>query len=337
MTTDNLKIAVFCEMKKDDMPNRVSFELISKAVLITKDFENAEILVIIIGKRMFYDAVIDELSKCGTDKIIIVNDDILAEKSSERYKIALTEILKKEKPDIVLFGATTFGRELAPLVATALKTGLTADCTELNVTADGTLEATRPTYGGKMNAVIVCKSLPQMATVRPNVFKVTHTEIQKDTKVLFDWVNTHTDKNLPKVLELLPFDSKNQNNLENAKIIFAGGKGLQNKENFKKLYELAELAGAEAGATRGAVDAGFAPADIQIGQTGKTVSPKLYVAFGISGMAQHLAGINSCDKIIAVNKDSKAPIFSVANIGIVGDAVEIIDKMKEKLHKQFGD
>ncbi|MCR5261346.1 MAG: electron transfer flavoprotein subunit alpha/FixB family protein [Candidatus Gastranaerophilales bacterium] len=335
MTADNFKIAVFCEMMKNGYPNKVSLQLVSKAVSMAENIDNAKVMVIIIGKRMFYDPVINEISSCGADKIIIANDDVLKEFSSERYKIALTEILKREKPEVVLFGATVFGRELAPLVATALKTGLTADCTALNITKDGILEATRPTYDGKMKAVIVCKTLPQMATVRPNVFKVSYKNSQKDTKVLFDWIDTNSDKNLPKLLETLPFPKSSGNTLENAKIIFAGGKGLKNSDNFKKLYELAKLAGAEVGASRGAVDAGLAPADIQIGQTGKTVAPKLYIAFGISGMAQHLAGINSCDKIIAVNNDAEAPVFNVANVGIIGDAAEIIEKMTDKLYKRL--
>lgn len=328
---DNYKILIFSELTQDNYPQAVSFELVSKIYSLVKNFQNFEIQVLLVGKRINYDKIINDFSKCGADKVIIVNDEVLADYSTARYKKAVVEILNKEKPHIVLFGATVFARELAPMVATALETGLTADCTDLNITQDCVLEATRPTYGGKMNAVILCKTLPQMATVRPNVFKIQETGISKNTKAVFDWVDTSVDKQIPKILEIIRFDNNSQNDLSKTNIIFSGGKGLQNKENFKKLNELAKLTGGTVGASRGAVDSGFAPQELQIGQTGNTVSAKIYVAFGISGMAQHLSGINSCDKIIAVNKDETAPIFKVADVGIVGDAVEIIDKMIEKL------
>lgn len=330
---DNFKITVFCEMTRYNYPTEVSFELTSKAFLLAKNIENTEVQVLIVGQRLNYDNIIDDFSKCGADKVIIGNDDIFYDYSSDLYRNAIVEILQQEKPNVVLFGATVIGRELAPLVATELETGLTADCTDLNITEEGLLEATRPTFGGKMMATVLSKTLPQMATVRPNVFKIPDEEIQKDTKVLFNWVNALKDNTkINKILEFIPNDNI-ENKLTDAKLIFAGGKGLQNKENFKKLYKLAELTGGCVGASRGAVDLGFAKQDIQIGQTGKTVSAKIYIAFGISGMAQHLAGINSCDKIIAVNNDSEAPIFQSADIGIIGDAVQIIDEMIEKYSK----
>ncbi|MBQ2645250.1 electron transfer flavoprotein subunit alpha/FixB family protein [bacterium] len=328
---NKFKITIFCEMTKRDYPAEVSFELVSKSYEMVKNIENSEIQVIIVGKRINYDKIIDDFSMQGADKVIVVNDDVFTDYSPSLYKKAIVEILKQEKPDIVLFGATVMGRELAPLVATELQTGLTADCTDLSITDDKKLEATRPTFGGKMNAVIMCRTFPQMATVRPNVFKHSKEKILKDTAVDFNWIDVHSEKNNLSILEFIPFEQLNNKDLLKAKIVFAGGKGLKNKNNFAKLYELAKLTGGSTGASRGAVDAGFAPPEIQIGQTGQSVSSHIYIAFGISGMAQHLAGINSCDTIIAVNNDENAPIFQHADIGIIGNAVEIIDKMVEKL------
>lgn len=328
---NNYKITVFCEINRDCKVREVSFELISKAKELTQGM--GEVQALVVGQRLNYDNIIEELSQCGADKVIVVNDDIFAEYNAERYRKSVCEILEKEKPQVVLFGATVIGRELAPLVATSLKTGLTADCTGLEI-SDGKLEATRPTYGGKMNATILCKTFPQMATVRAGVFKAQKHCSEKETAVNFDWVKTQDCKEFTKILEFFPSTEKEKNNLNKAEIIFAGGKGLKSRETFEKLYKLAELACASVGATRAAVDAGFADKSIQIGQTGTTVHAKIYVAFGISGSAQHLAGINSCDKIIAVNKDSEAPIFKSADFGFVADAEEIIDTLTNKLlHK----
>lgn len=329
----NYKITIFCETNRDFKIKEVAFELISKAKKLTQGMVDTEVQALVVGQRLNYDDIIDELSEYGTDKVIIVNDDILAEYDAEKYRKAICEILEKEKPQVVLFGATAIGRELAPLVATSLQTGLTADCTGLEI-AEGKLEATRPTYGGKMNATILCKTYPQMATVRTGVFKAEKHYPQKETVVNFDWVKTQDCKEFTKILEFIKSPENEKNNLNKAEIIFAGGKGLKTKENFDKLYKLAELTGAKVGATRAAVDAGIADKSIQIGQTGTTVHAKIYIAFGISGAAQHLAGINSCDKIIAINKDSEAPIFKSADYGFVADAEEIIDTLTNKLlHK----
>ena len=324
--SNKFKICVFCEMKQDDNVSQVSYELASKAYSLVKDIENSEVQVLIVGRRINYDNIIDNFSKLGADKVIIVNDDVFTIYSANLYKKAVVEIFQKEKPDVVLFGATNIGRELAPLVATSLKTGLTADCTDLEI-IDEKLASTRPTFGGKMNATILCKTKPQMATVRPNVFKIKDNNIQKETKVDFNWIDTSEEKNYTKLLEIIPEYCKDDKDLSNAEIILSGGKGLKNKENFDKLYELAKLMGASVGASRGAVDMGLADSSIQIGQTGQTVHSKIYIAFGISGMIQHMAGINSCDKIVAINNDINAPIFKQADINILGDATDIISNM----------
>lgn len=327
---DKFKITVFCETSWDDSVVPVAFELTAKASEMAKNIENSEVQVLIVGKRKNYDGIIDDFSKYGADKVIIVNDNIFAEYSSNLYRAAISEVLKKEKPKIVLFGATIKGRELAPLVATTLNTGLTADCTELDI-VEGNLEATRPTFGGKLNATILCKTLPQMATVRSGVFILPENLVKKDTKVNFDWVNVHNEEKFTKILELIPEYADDNNDLSKAEIIYAGGRGMKSKENFNRLFELARLTGGVVGASRGAVEAGFADSSMQIGQTGKTIHAKVYVAFGISGLAQHMAGINSCDKIISVNKDPNAPIMKLSDIGIVGDAEEIIKQMVRRL------
>ncbi len=323
---DKFKITVFCETAWDGSVAPVSFELTAKADELVKNIENSEVQVLIVGKRINYDGIIEDFSNYGADKVIVVNDDIFENYSANLYRAAISEILKKEKPNVVFFGATVRGRELAPLVATTLNTGLTADCTGLEI-VDGKLEATRPTFGGKLNATILCKTLPQMATVRAGVFTLPKNSIKKDTKVNFDWVNVYNEEKFTKILELIPEYADDDNDLSNAEIIYAGGRGMKSKENFNRLFELARLTGGVVGASRGAVDAGFADSSIQIGQTGKTIHAKIYVAFGISGLAQHIAGINSCDKIISVNKDSNAPIMKLSDIGIVGDAEEIIKLM----------
>lgn len=327
---DKFKITVFCEMAWDNEVAPVSFELTAKASELVKDIENSEVQVLIVGKRMNYDGIIEEFSNYGADKVIIVNDNIFGSYSANLYRKAISEILKKENPDIVLFGATVMGRELAPLVATTLNTGLTADCTGLEI-VDRKLEATRPTFGGKLNATILCKTSPQMATVRSGVFRLPENPVKKDTKVNFDWVNVHNEEKFTKILELIPEYADDDNDLSKAEIIYAGGRGMKSKENFNRLFELARLTGGVVGASRGAVEAGFADSSIQIGQTGKTIHAKVYVAFGISGLAQHMAGINSCDKIISVNKDCNAPIMKLSDIGIVGDAEEIIKQMVRRL------
>lgn len=308
----------------------VTLQLTSKSYELLKDRTNSKVTVLITGGNGLYDNIAEQLSQAGADEVIIVNDDILKEYNSARYNKVITEIYRNEMSDIILFGATHQGRELAPLVATSLETGLTADCTGLDI-IDEKLSATRPTFGGKLNAAISCKTLPQIATVRPNVFRILKTENKKDIKVRFEWIDTHDIQVKTEILEVLKENC--QTDLEKAKIIVSGGLGMKSKEGFCLLEELAACLGGTVGASRAAVDSGLMPQSAQIGQTGKTVSAKLYIACGISGAAQHIAGINSCDKIIAINTDKNAPIFKYADIGIVGDAFEIIPKLISELIK----
>lgn len=327
----DLKILIVGELNQNNELLPVTLQLTSKTAELTKDIPNSKIQVLIIGPRIIYDSITEQLSKTGADEVIITNDDILREYNITRYNKVVSEIVRKEQPSILLFGATHRGRELAPVVTTTLETGLTADCTGLDI-IENRLSATRPTYGGKLNAAIYCKTFPQSATVRPNVFKINELPEPKNTNVKFDWVDTFNLDVKTNLIEVINETARNKD-LENAKIVVSGGLGMKSKEGFLLLEELAACLGGVVGASRAAVDAGLMPQSAQVGQTGKTVSAKLYIACGISGAAQHIAGINSCDKIIAINTDKDAPVFKYADYGIVGDAFEIIPQLISELVK----
>ena len=226
----------------------------------------------------------------------------------------------------MLIGATNQGRDLAPRVAAALGTGLTADCTGLDINEKGQLAATRPTFGGQLMATILCKTFPQMATVRPNVFKVYREDSFVETEFVSCPVNISYVKNRVELLDFKKTVDTVINDLDSAEIIVAGGKGLKNEKGFELLNRFAQKIGATVGATRGAVELGLAPVSVQIGQTGKTVSPKVYIACGISGAIQHTVGMTGSEYIIAINNDEDAPIFDIADTGIVGDVFEILPR-----------
>ena len=270
----------------------------------------------------------------GFDKVYIVQDERLKDYSTEYYSKITIDIINKIKPEIVLIGATTQGRDLAPRISSSLNTGLTADCTSLDINEKRQLAATRPTFGGNLMATILCKNMPQMATVRPKVLKKADNPINKNT----EFIIYHPDiDNIEKKVELVEFIKNAQTTgkrIDEAEIIVSGGKGLKSAEGFKMLEELANALGGSVGASRAAVDAGWVNHSIQVGQTGKTVMPKLYIACGISGAIQHTVGMNSSDKIIAINKDPKAPIFQVADIGIVGDVFEIIPELIKEVKNE---
>ena len=273
----------------------------------------------------------EAFSNSGFDKVYIAENNRLTHYSSELYSKIAVDIINNVKPDIFLIGATTQGRDLAPRIAASLHTGLTADCTGLDINDNGKLAATRPTFGGKLMATILCKTLPQMATVRPKVFKPMAENVVKNTE--FVYINPEIE-DIQKKVEFIDFVKNTKtliNELDSANIIVAGGKGLKNEAGFELLKNFAESIGASVGASRGAVDMGLSPVETQIGQTGKTVAPKLYIACGISGAIQHIVGMQDSDKIIAINTDSNAPIFEYSDCGIVGDAFEILPKLAEIL------
>lgn len=322
-------ILLYAEVTKDDFLHTVLFELAYKAQELSKKLNNADVSALLICKRGLSESFKEAFINSGFNYVYIAEDDSFTHYSTELYSKVAIDIIKEVKPDIMLIGATTQGRDIAPRISASLHTGLTADCIGLDINENGQLAATRPTFGGKLMATILCKRLPQMATVRPKVFKPAPENIVKDTK--FIYIKPEIE-NIEKRIEFIEFvKGMNSaiNELDSAEIIVAGGKGLKNEAGFELLKNFAESIGACVGASRGAVDMGLASADIQIGQTGKTVTPKLYIACGISGAIQHIVGMQDSDKIIAINTDEKAPIFEHCDCGIVGDAFEILPKLTD--------
>lgn len=324
-------ILLYAEVTKENYLHTVVFELANKAQELSKQLDNAEVCGLLICKKGLGELYKEAFINSGFDRVYIAEDNRLTHYSTELYSKIALDIINEIKPDIILIGATTQGRDLAPRISSALHTGLTADCTGLEINEKGKLAATRPTFGGKLMATILCKTLPQMATVRPKVFKPVPENIIKDTK--FTYITPQID-NIEKKVEFIDFVKRlntSINELDSANIIVAGGRGMKNEAGFALLKEFADCIGASVAASRAAVDMGLAPSEIQIGQTGKTVCPKLYIACAISGAIQHVVGMSESDKIIAINIDKDAPIFDICDCAIVGDAFEILPE----LIKQF--
>ena len=244
-------------------------------------------------------------------------------------------MIKKHGPTTILIGATNIGRDLAPRVACRLKTGLTADCTDINIDAEsGNIAWTRPAFGGNLMATILCpEHRPQMGTVRPGVFKKGEADFSRTAEVIKENIPVKKDILRTRLLKEINETANELRNIENAEIIVSGGRGLGQGENFSYIQNLADALGGSVGASRAAVDAGWIPHSHQVGQTGKIVGPKIYIACGISGAIQHRVGMSSSDIIIAINKDSSAPIFDIADYGIVGDLFEILPILTKEIKK----
>lgn len=323
---ENKGILIYAEITREGDLAPVVLELANAAQNLAQKLGGAEVNALVISSHFTAHE-----SLRSFNKVYIVQDERLKNYSTEYYAKIAIDAIKEIKPEIVLIGATTQGRDLAPRISSSLNTGLTADCTSLDINEKGMLAATRPTFGGNLMATILCKNMPQMASVRPKVLQQAETPIIKDTQ--FIEIKSDID-NIQKKVELVEFIKNVQSTgkrIDEAEVIVAGGKGLKSPEGFKLLEELAKTLGGAVGASRAAVDAGWADHSIQVGQTGKTVMPKLYIACAISGAVQHVVGMNASDKIIAINKDPKAPIFNVADIGIVGDVYEIVPELIELL------
>ncbi len=325
-------IWVFIEHDNKEVA-RVSFELLSKARELAKDLD-CEVHAFTVGEKV--EQFAEEVFKYGAKKFFIIEDPILKDYITEPYRDSIVYMIDKYKPEIVLIGATTLGRDLAGTIATVLQTGLTADTTGLDIDPKTkNLLMTRPTFGGNLMATIFCPdNRPQMSTSRPGVYKAIEEPVKGEIireKFKFDKTK-YTKKILEKIIE-----EGEKINLSFYDIIVAGGFGMGSKENMKLVQELAEVLGGTWAASRKAVQAGWAPQTRQVGQTGQTVHPKIYIACGISGAIQHQAGMKSSEIIIAINKDPDAPIFEIATYGIVGDVLEVLPKMiqmfKEKLGK----
>jgi electron transfer flavoprotein alpha subunit len=308
----------------------VSWELLGVGKKLAGDL-GVELAAFVLGSNV--NKLAEEAFAYGADKVYLMDDPLLSHYLTFPYLQGVASLTRKYKPEIILIGATGQGRDLAGAVATELKTGLTADCTGLSIDKEKRLlEQTRPAFGGNIMATILTeKARPQMSTVRPHVMSKPDFTPGKKGEVIREPFTLEKEKITARILELTPLLTEGSVNIAAADVIVSGGRGMQGSENFKMLQELADLLGGVVGASRSAVDAGWMPHERQVGQTGKTVKPKLYIACGISGAIQHLVGMQDADYIMAINKDKTAPIFEVAHVGIVGDVFEIIPALIEQL------
>lgn len=269
-----------------------------------------------------------EVIAYGADQVYVIDHEVMKDYRTESYMKAVIHLAEKYKPEIFLYGATSNGKDLASAVATDLSTGLTADTTMLDVEVEKRLlEASRPAFGGNIMATILCKKhRPQMATVRPKVMKAMEPNPDRHGEVIEEPITLREDDMRTKVIKIVK-DVTKKVNLAEAHVVVAGGKGMGDLQNFQLIHELADTIGATVGGTRDVVEAGWLPHEQQVGQTGETITPKIYFAIGISGAIQHVVGMKNSEFIIAINKDPQAPIFDVATYGIVGDALEIVPKL----------
>lgn len=334
----NNQVWVFIE-QRDGKPADVSFELLSKGRKIANSL-SGELKAILLGHNV--QNLAEQTFHYGADEAIVYDDEVLHLYLTLPYSRIISELVEKEKPRVMLYGATIIGRDLAPRVASFTKSGLTADCTDLQISnvnylrkdySDLLLQI-RPAFGGNIVATIISPDVQtQMATVREGVMRMEKIDQPSPVKITNLVYKPDPIDSLVTLVE--QFRQESKVNLKAAPIIVAGGYGMQTKENFALIQELANVLGGEVAGTRAAVDAGFIPSERQVGQTGVTVRPKLYIACGISGAIQHRAGMQEANKIIAINSDPDAPIFGVAHYGIIGDAMEIIPRFinvfKQKL------
>jgi electron transfer flavoprotein alpha subunit len=319
-------IWVFAEQRDGELKS-VSYELLSKGRELA-DTLKTELCAICLGHDI---NDVEQLIAYGADKVYLIDDPALSNHQEDLYAGELAMLIQEHKPEIVLAGATSLGRSFFPRVAAILKTVLTADCTDLEIdTEKRLLLQTRPAFGGNIMATIICQARrPQMATVRPRVFKKNTQDGRKGQiiKVDFDKERITSKTKLVDFVE----DLTERVKIEDADIIVSGGRGLEKAENFQLLEELASVMGAALGSSRPPVDDGWIPYSHQVGQTGKTVRPKLYIACGISGSVQHMAGMQTSETIVAINNDPNAPIFEIATYGIVGDLFKVVPMIIEKL------
>lgn len=323
------EVLVFAEQRNGRIA-RVVFELLGKARELADKLNVKTAVILSVDKD---NELSKELISYGADKVYIFENPLLKNYQTDLYAKVICEHIKKEKPQIVLYGATHIGRDLAPRIAQRINTGLTADCTGLDITEGNLLLQTRPAFGGNLMAQIICrKHRPQMSTVRPGVMKIKEKDANRKGEIVKVSAELSEKDMMVKILDIVK-EAKKKVNLEEAEIIVSGGRGLGKKENFKLIEELAKLLNAEVGASRAAVDSGWIAKEHQVGQTGKTVSPKLYIAVGISGAIQHKAGMQNSDLIIAINKDPDAPIFEVADYGIADDLFKVVPEMISALTK----
>ena len=336
-------VYVFAQQVDNELSS-IAFELIGKGKDLAADL-GTEVTAVLIGSDV--KGLADELAAYGADKVIVVDDPELKDYRTEPYTHALSSVIENYKPEIVLVGATAIGRDLGPKVSARVKTGLTADCTVLEIgdfplnplpnqeQKHNQLLMTRPAFGGNTIATIACPNTrPQMATVRPGVMQ--KREKIEGAKAVVEEFNPGFTPNNQYVEILKVVKAVNDvADIMDAKILVSGGRGVGSAENFKLLEDLAEVLGGTVSCSRAVVDSGWKPRDLQVGQTGKTVRPNVYFAIGISGAIQHVAGMEESDIIIAINKDETAPIFDVADYGIVGDLNKILPQLTASLKAEM--
>ena len=320
-------VYVFIEQRDGKIQN-VAFELLGEARALA-DKLGEKVVAILVGHDM--KGLPEECIAFGADEVVVADAPELEVYTTEPYAQAIHQIIEARKPSVVLFGATTIGRDLGPRLSARVGTGLTADCTGLEISEERDLMMTRPAFGGNLMATIVCKEhRPQMSTVRPGVMRMRERDDSRKGTIEEFKVNFKPEKFRVRVIETVK-EAKDKVDITEAKVLVSGGRGVGNEEGFAKLRLLAEELDAEVSSSRAMVDAGVMSHDRQVGQTGKTVRPDVYFALGISGAIQHLAGMEESEMIIAINKDKYAPIFSIADLGIVGDVNKIIPLLTERL------
>jgi electron transfer flavoprotein alpha subunit len=326
-------IMIFAEFRHGKMVP-VSFELLGIGRRLA-DQQNVPLSAVLLGSGLG-DAARDLVSY-GADIVYQVDDPALEYFTDEIYGNILEDVAREQKPEVVLAGATAIGRSFIPLVATSLATGLTADCTQLAIRSeDGVLLQTRPAFGGNIMATIECPhTRPQMATVRPRVMKAVEQDAERKGEIIDYQPKPERLQSKVKVLQSV-LEEQDQVNITEGDTIVAGGRGLDNEKGFELIKQLADAVGGAVGASRAAVDSEWIAYPHQVGQTGKTVNPKLYIACGISGAIQHVVGMQSSETIVAINKDPHASIFDVATYGIVGDLFEVVPKLIEKIKERRG-
>ena len=325
-------IWIFAEQKHGE-PESIAYELLGVGRTLADD-RNTTLTAVLIGNGL--DDACKKLIMQGADRVMVVEDESLDHYNDESYTDIFVQLIRENNPEVILMGATTYGRSLAPRIASRINTGLTADCTKLEIDPeDGKLLQTRPAFGGNLMATIICPNhRPQMATVRHKVMKELEPDDKRTGEIIRPEVTIPKDLKIKvkdvvsTICEMVP--------LTEADIIVSGGRGMGDPKNFALINELAEILGGAVGASRATVDAGWIEYSHQVGQTGQTVGPQVYFACGISGAIQHLAGMSSSDTIIAINKNPDAPIFKVATFGIVGDVMEMLPLLIKEFKAVLG-
>ena len=335
-------VYVFAEQVDNELSG-IALELVSEGTRLAAELDDAKVVAVVVGSEIA--GLADKLAEYGADKVILVDDPILKNYRTEPYTHALSSVINEFKPEIMLVGATAIGRDLGPCVSARVETGLTADCTLLEIgnfplnpipgreQKAKQLLMTRPAFGGNTIATIACPdNRPQMATVRPGVMQKIDPRVGAKAEIINYNPGFEENNKYVEILEIVKH-VKDTVDIMDAKILVSGGRGVGSPENFAILQDLADAIGGTVSCSRAVVDSGWKPKDLQVGQTGKTVRPLVYFAIGISGAIQHVAGMEESDIIIAINKDEDAPIFDVADYGVVGDLNKIVPQLTEAIKK----